>query len=234
MAEEQKRRGGLHAGHRKRVRQKFLDNGLEVFADHEVLELLLFYAVPRRDVNEMAHRLLDRFGSLPAVLDAPEGELCTIPGVGPHIAHFLNLIPEVMVQMSRQGHSEDAPLPLRTPKDLERVMETRCPECPLGHVLLILTDANCAVVSIHPCGPFEELSIRELAARAVSARAAMAVLVERVADCTALPSPERLRFLDELARGMDTLGVPLRDHYTVDFLGHTPHSYARSGQLLPR
>lgn len=234
MAEERKRHGGLHAGHRKRVRQKFLDNGLEVFADHEVLELLLFYAVPRRDVNEMAHLLLNRFGSLPAVLDAPEGELCAVPGVGPHIARFLNLIPEIMVQMSRQTHSGEAPLPLRTPKDLERVMARRCPECPLGHVLLILLDAKCAVISIHPCGPFEKLSIRELAGRAVSTRAATVALVERVADCTALPSTDRLRLLDELAKGMDTLGIPLRDHYTVDDLGHTPHSYARSGQLLPR
>lgn len=56
--------GGEHAKHRERMRTRFLEHGLDNFADHEVLELLLFYAVPRGDVNPLAHRLLDEFGSL--------------------------------------------------------------------------------------------------------------------------------------------------------------------------
>ena len=60
---------GEHDGHRERLRQRFLENGLDSLQDHEVLELLLFYAVPRRDTKELAWRLLHHFGSLSAVLD---------------------------------------------------------------------------------------------------------------------------------------------------------------------
>ena len=59
-----------HQGHRERKKQQFRDFGLDAFADHEVLELLLFYAIPRQDTNPLAHELLHRFGSLEAVLEA--------------------------------------------------------------------------------------------------------------------------------------------------------------------
>lgn len=226
-----KRSSQLHAGHRSRVRQRFLTSGLESFQDHEVLELLLFYAVPRRDVNEMAHMLINRFGSLAGVLDAPEEELRAIPGVGARVAGFLNLIPELMVQLSRQSHAE--PLVLQGPKSLERILARRCPDLPVGHVLLLLTDPARAVVAVHTYDSFERLTPREIAARAALSRAVAAALVERVEDRAALPSPERLRAVRELATRLHMLELPLLDYYTVDLLGHPPHSFAYSGQLLP-
>ena len=80
---------GLHDGHRKRLKEQFLNHG-DGFHDHQLLELLLCYAIPQGDVNALAHRLLDRFGSLAGVLDArPE----QVPGVGAHTAVLLKLIP---------------------------------------------------------------------------------------------------------------------------------------------
>ena len=66
---------GIHDGHREKMRQRFLKGGLENFADHEALELLLYYAIPRRDTNPIAHVLMDRYGSLSAVLNAPVEDL---------------------------------------------------------------------------------------------------------------------------------------------------------------
>ena len=65
---------GIHAGHRERVRQRYLETGLKGFDDVNVLELLLFYAMPRQDTNPIAHALLDHFGSLYQVLEAPVEE----------------------------------------------------------------------------------------------------------------------------------------------------------------
>ena len=62
---------GLHDGHRARKKEQFRRQGLDGFADHEVLELLLYYAIPRKDTNEIAHRLLQKFGSLQNVFSAP-------------------------------------------------------------------------------------------------------------------------------------------------------------------
>lgn len=64
-----------HSGHRKRMRDRFLRDGIDSLQDHEVLELLLFYAIPRQDTNELAHRLLAKFRTLSGVFDAPIEEL---------------------------------------------------------------------------------------------------------------------------------------------------------------
>ena len=83
---------GIHDGHRARLRKRFLEHGLENFAEHEVLELLLCYAIPRIDVNPLAHQLMERFGGLEAVLCASAEELCQVPGMGEHSASLLRLI----------------------------------------------------------------------------------------------------------------------------------------------
>ena len=72
----------LHSGHRKRVRQEFLEHGIdENTPAHKIFELLLFYSIPRCDTNEMAHRLLNKFGSVSAVLDADIEDLVRVEGI---------------------------------------------------------------------------------------------------------------------------------------------------------
>ena len=83
---------GLHDGHRKRLKEQFLNHS-DGFHDHQLLELLLCYAIPQGDVNGLAHRLLDRSGSLAGVLDARPEALEQVPGVGEHTAVLLKLIP---------------------------------------------------------------------------------------------------------------------------------------------
>lgn len=82
-----------HDGHRSRMKQEFLQSGLDGFADHRALELLLFYSRPRGDVNPIAHDLLDTFGSLAGVLDADIEDLRRVPNVGENTAILLKLVP---------------------------------------------------------------------------------------------------------------------------------------------
>ena len=84
---------GIHDGHREKMRRRFLQGGLEAFADHEALELLLYYAIPRRDTNPIAHALMDRYGSLSAVLSAPVEDLQKVNGIGESAAVLLRLVP---------------------------------------------------------------------------------------------------------------------------------------------
>lgn len=86
---------GTHDGHRKRVRDQVLENGIANMSPHNVLELILFYTNTRKDTNELAHRLIDTFGSFSAVLDAPYSALLKVPGVGEVTAHYLKLLPNV-------------------------------------------------------------------------------------------------------------------------------------------
>ncbi|MEO5362810.1 MAG: DNA repair protein RadC [Magnetococcus sp. DMHC-8] len=92
-AEEKNDQPAIHRGHRERLRRRFLHEGLERFEDHQVLELLLFNALPRQDTNRIAHVLLQRFGCLSAVLDADTQDLASVPGMGEAAAAFLSLIP---------------------------------------------------------------------------------------------------------------------------------------------
>ena len=70
-----------HAGHRQRLRERFLKMGLDSFEPHEVLELLLTYSIPRKNTNVIAHKLIDKFGSISAVFDAPCEALMSVDSI---------------------------------------------------------------------------------------------------------------------------------------------------------
>ncbi|MBE6639852.1 MAG: DNA repair protein RadC [Ruminococcaceae bacterium] len=84
-----------HAGHRARMKQRFLQEGFQNFQDHEILEFLLFYSIARQNTNELGHMLLDRFGSFHRAFDAPLSELLKLDGIGEHSAILLKIIPEI-------------------------------------------------------------------------------------------------------------------------------------------
>lgn len=85
----------MHQGHRARVRQRYLQEGLDSFNEHQIIELLLFYSIPRKNTNEIAHKLIDRFGSLSGVLDAGVKELMKVEGISENSAVFLSMLPNI-------------------------------------------------------------------------------------------------------------------------------------------
>ena len=89
-----------YLGHRERIKNKFKSEGLKPFQDHEVLELLLTFAIPRKDTKQLAWTLIKSFGSLEGVLDASDFELQQIKGLGPQSALLINLIREMITRYS--------------------------------------------------------------------------------------------------------------------------------------
>lgn len=102
-----KKAPSIHTGHRKRTKIEFVERGLEGMPDHKILELVLFYSIPQGDVNPLAHRLVDHFGSLFGVFHATYDQLIAVPGVGDNTATLLQLIPAVAAQYMRQSASFD-------------------------------------------------------------------------------------------------------------------------------
>lgn len=84
----------IHADHRARMQERVRQNGLDSLAEHEALEYLLFFAIPRRDTNELAHRLIERFGSFCNVLETSESELAAVEGIGPGSARLIHSVLE--------------------------------------------------------------------------------------------------------------------------------------------
>ena len=91
----------IHSGHREKMRKRFIrDKGFENFEDHQILELLLFYANTRSDTNPLAHELLDAFGSLKGVLEARPEQLMQIKGIGEQQATLISMV----VPLTRVWH----------------------------------------------------------------------------------------------------------------------------------
>lgn len=93
----------IHKDHRKRMREKFLNAGLASFADHEILELLLFYAIPYKDTNPLAHKLINKFGSFEDVFAASVDELVEVDGISENSATLIKLIPDLICTLSKRN-----------------------------------------------------------------------------------------------------------------------------------
>lgn len=92
---------GVNSGHRQRLRERMIKEGLDGFADHEILELLLFQYLPRKDTNKIAHNLLSKFGGFANVLNAAPEQLMTVDGVSQVTACNLSLLKEVWRRYKR-------------------------------------------------------------------------------------------------------------------------------------
>jgi len=113
----------LHMGHRDRMRKRFLAEGLENFAPHEVLEFLLFNTIPRGDTNPIAHRLLTHFGSLSAVFDAKYEDLLKVEGVGPKSAMLICSV-QGLSKVYLSDQSKKKPI-IKTTEDMAKYLRPR-------------------------------------------------------------------------------------------------------------
>ena len=222
----------VHDGHRARKKQQFRAHGLDAFADHETLELLLFYAIPRVDTNPVAHRLIERFGSLDGVLSAPPEELEKVEGVGESAATLLSLILP-LVRRSRMTASKQ-PVILGTTQaageyfvDLFFGMrEERLYEACLDAKGKLLRCAKVADGSVDAVS----VNIRVIVENALKCGASAVVLSHNHPSGVALPSEDDNATTLAVYDALRTVDIRLLDHIIVaddDFVS------IRDNGLLP-
>lgn len=206
-----------HSGHRDRLRTKYLQNGIESLAPHEVIELLLFNAVPYRNTNDIAKRLLDRFGSLSAVLDTPIETLIEA-GLTRNQAAFIKLIPDVTrLYMQDRYRDDDRIIDLaELPERIKRIYIGRMR---VEHLWILLVDIKMKEVysGILSKGSFgsSEVSVRRIMTLALNYGAAGVILAHNHPSGLALPSREDFRATERIRDSLHTIGVELLDHYIV-------------------
>ena len=207
----------LHTGHRERLKQRFLEQGLDGFTDIQALELLLFYSVPRQDTNPIAHKLLEHFGSLSQVLEAPAEELMKVGGIGEHSAVLLSL----MNQMSRfylvdRARREKV---LPTIDDCARYMMPYFYGRTNETVFLLCLDAKCKALSCKEVGEgtinSAGVSIRRIVETAIREGASTVVLAHNHPSGIALPSTEDIQVTYRVAAALAAVEVQLADHIVV-------------------
>lgn len=207
---------GIHDGHREKVRARFLTAGLDAFADHEALELLLYYAIPRRDTNPIAHSLMERYGSLSAVLEAPVEDLRKVEGVGESAAILLRLVP----QLSRRARLADVQ---------ETVLNST--ERAGTYLLELFSGLSREVLyqlcldqkgKLMACKRLSEgsanstdLNIRLLVENAILTSASAVILSHNHPSGIALPSRDDINTTEQARTALETIGVKLADHIIV-------------------
>ncbi len=206
----------VHSGHRERVRNKFLQNGLDNFEKHEILEFLLFYCVPIKNTSILAHRLIDSFGSLSAVFDAPYDALIDF-GLTQTQATFLKLVPDISrVYIDDKHNSADKVVDYDTVGDtILRKFIGRETE----NVLLMLLDAKgkevfCGIVSKGSINN-TDIPVRKIVDFALRYNAKSAIIAHNHPSGVALPSVDDLRATANIKNALNLIGVRLLDHYIV-------------------
>lgn len=206
-----------HDGHRQRLRERFMAEGLDNFTQEQVLELLLFYGIPRIDTNEIAHDLIAHFGSLSQVLDAPVKELMKVSGIGESAAVLLHLISETSryYQINRMMH--------------EKVLNTmeKCAQYLIPHfvgrrnetVFLLCLDAKCKLLC---CREISEgtvnaagVSVRKVVEAALAVNATSVIMAHNHPSGVAVPSAEDVLTTQRIAEALRTVDIILADHIIV-------------------
>ena len=207
----------LQPGHRNRLRQKFLSAGLDSLLDHEVLELLLTYSIPRKDTKPIAWKLLENFGSLANVLDAQPKELLRIKGIGEQTA---TLIPFVRALLKRYTFSEMTSRPNGTTPE---AVINYCKAClsdkkeEFLQILFLSTRHTIIGSKIISTGHRDKIEVapRDIVGEALAAKAAHIIIVHNHPSGEPEPSAEDITFTDNLNQAALFMGLGVSDHIIV-------------------
>jgi DNA repair protein RadC len=199
------------------MKRRFLRTGMDNFDDHNVLEILLFYSIPQKDTNPLAHELMARFGSLEGVFDAPAEELMKVPGVGENTAVLIKMIPQVYrrYMISKTGSGAI----LNTSEKAGAFLLPRFAAERDEVVYLICLDAKCKVLSCRMMfrGSVNSahVSVRKIVEAALANNSTSVILAHNHPSGIALPSEEDNLTTLRIQTALDALGIELADHIVV-------------------
>ena len=214
MAEE---RSALHQKHRERLKEKFLEFGLDGLEDHELVEILLFYAIPRQNTNEIAHRLINEFGRLSDILEADTENLMRIKGISKHSAVLFKLIlASINKYMNEQNDIVNAML---TPKNINKYIKNLF----YGHTnevaYALLLDKDCVVKKVKKLSSgtvnAAPLYPREVVKLAVNERYPYMLLAHNHPNGNAMPSQNDFKITKTIELALNFVDVRLVDHVIV-------------------
>ena len=209
----------IHSGHRQRLKNRFLADGLRSFNEINTLEVLLFYAVPRKDTNPIAHRLLDRFGSLSAVLEAEPALLTEVDGVSEHGALLIKLVASLAHDYINGARSAAEQIRFTDLDELGQYIVSQFIGLNRETVMVFSLDASCRITGrkILFCGSFRDakVSAADLSRFAIASGAEFVVLAHNHPSGTLIPSETDVSTTRRLFHALHTVGIHLGEHFIV-------------------
>ncbi len=223
----------MHENHRKRVREAFRNNGMEHMSDHNILEMLLFFSVPRIDTNELAHRLIETFGSLSAVLEASYGDLIKVPGIGESSAVLITMMPQLFRRYSFDKVKDRKCI--KSPQEAGEYIITKYFGITTEKVGMICIDSkgriNNFVFIAEGSLRTANIDVRRTAETAFRNMAESIILCHNHPNGLPMPSRDDVATTKELIEILNTLDIKVSDHIIVS--DNEYFSMAQSEKLLP-
>lgn len=207
-----------HQGHRERLRKSFLNNGLDGFHEHNVLELLLFYSIPVKDTNEEAHALINRFGSLSEVFEADYEDLCTVKGIGERSATLIKLMPALFRKYEIDKLNKEE-VRLNSSELAAKYVSKYFKGLTEEKLYLLSLDKNCKKVGFDLIseGTVNATMInnRKIVESAILSKAASVILVHNHPSGVTAPSKMDINATYDMADMLESVGIRLNDHIII-------------------
>ncbi len=203
--------------HRKRLRARFLEGGAQAMPDYELLELLLFRAIPRQDVKPLARRLLDAFGDLAGVISAPPTRLSRIDGVGEAVIVELKLAEAMATRLSR-ARVLNRPV-ISSWQALLDYCHTAMSHCETEHFRVLFLDRKNTLIADEELGrgTVDHVPVypREVLRRALEMNASALILVHNHPSGDPTPSTADIAMTEQIQTAAQALSITLHDHLII-------------------
>lgn len=226
------RNSKLHWGHRQRLKDKVRMASLEVLSPHEILELLLTYPIPYKDVNELAHELIHSYGSIHQVLGANRDDLTTFKGIGEEAALYLNVLYQLNEYINREKNQKAEKL--ATVKNCVDYFRNHYSIKDKEEVFLVFTDKQDNFVKTISLGEGENYSasicVEIISKQIASSGARNTILYHTHPHGSATPSPEDIKATSKIMSICNMMGVKFLDHIVLNKC--ESYSFRNSGILM--
>ncbi|WKY48748.1 DNA repair protein RadC [Eubacteriaceae bacterium ES3] len=221
----------LHAGHRQRVKNRVLNDGLSGFEEYQILEFLLFYSIPRKDTNEIAHKLIERFGTLANVFEASINDLCQVDGLTKNSALLLTMLPD-LTKRYQISKIKDKPIISSSKSAGDYVMNLFTGKLYEVFYLLCLDSQNRVnyALLLHE-GTINEAPVypRNIVESALRHQAVSVILAHNHPGGSLKPSHEDINVTQRIKQALEHISIKVIDHIIV--AEDRFYSFAENGVL---
>ena len=224
-------RSKLHEGHRVRVRKDIREHGLRRLNDHQLLEFILFSLIARKDTNDLAHILINKFGSLKNVLNAPYNSLLEVDGLGEVSATFLSILPEMIDIISDKLNENELKIQssVQAVEKLKPLYKTNG----LEKIIIILLNKRDGVIKYVVTDFGDELEIgifaKYLRNLVITHNAAKVILSHNHTNGVCQPSEEDVTTTKQIFMLLHFMQVELVDHIILS--GEDYYSFRANGDI---
>ena len=220
-----------HDGHRDRMRERIEKSGISSLQNHEILEYLLYAFIPRKNTNDIAHALIDKFGSCAGVLNADESALSEVDGMTRNAAIFIASLPEIFREYLNDVNSPKQSLSGRGV--VRKFLGAKLYGLPYEQVVAVALDSKDQLISVEQIskgdGASVNLTVRDIVSFAIRHKAVNVVIAHNHPSGQTSPSQADVEMTADLFDTLSTIGVCLEDHFI--FSGSLYYSFTDSGRM---